>query len=61
MNPLEKLAPYVRAVIYAAAVAVGALMAGFTAIGQLPDWLIFASAAIAALTGGTALSNLSDD
>ncbi len=61
MNPLGKLAPYVRAAIYAAAVAVGALMAGFTAIGQLPDWLIFASAAVAVLTGGTALLNLSDD
>lgn len=61
MNPLEKLTPYVRAVIYVAAIVVGALAAGFAAIGDLPDWLVFASAAIGALTGGTALSHLSDN
>lgn len=58
MNPLENLTPYIRAGIYLAAILVGALTAGYAAIGGLPDWLVFAAAFIGALTGGTALSNL---
>lgn len=61
MNPLANLTPYIRAAIYVAGVVVGALAAGFAAIGDLPEWLVFAMAATGALTGGTALSNLSDD
>lgn len=61
MNPLAHLAPYVRAFIYLFSAATAALLAAFAAIGEIPNWLIFASAFITTLGGGTAVSNLDFD
>lgn len=47
-----------RLVTYSAAVAAGFAVAGYSALGDgLPDWLIFANAGIATLSGGIALGN----
>lgn len=58
MNPLAKLTPYWRAFIYIFSAGTSAALAGFAAIGEIPDWLIFTAAALTVLTGGTAVSNL---
>lgn len=48
----------VRQTLYALAVILPALAAGFAATNNpIPEWLLFATAVVSALGGGTALGN----
>lgn len=58
-NPFELRV--VRGAIYTLTVFLAAAMAGYTAIGDIPEWLIFLSAASTVLSGATSLSHLSPD
>lgn len=56
----DRLNDIARRVLYTLAVVLPAIAAGYAATGSaLPDWLLFATAVVSALGGGTALGNFS--
>lgn len=58
-NPLKKIYPTIRALLYVGTLVSAALMGGFERLGQeAPDWLIFIFAVIGILASGTAMSNI---
>lgn len=54
----KQIDDYYRQTLYILAVALPALAAGYAATSSpLPEWLLFATAVVSALGGGTALGN----